>query len=50
MMQSIRSGRGVVCLCCNEWTVTRAREKRLWRKELPDEIAYWAEREDSGDV
>ncbi|QXO14244.1 hypothetical protein SEA_CHASER_3 [Mycobacterium phage Chaser] len=39
MMQSIRSGRGVVCQCCSEWTATRAREKRLWMREVEEGIA-----------
>ncbi|ASW31437.1 hypothetical protein SEA_GUUELAD_3 [Mycobacterium phage GuuelaD] len=37
MMQSIRSGRGVVCPCCDEWTATRAAEKRQWMREADDE-------------
>lgn len=47
MMQSIRSGRGVVCPCCDEWTATRAKEKRQWRREADAELAeydYWYRR------
>lgn len=45
MMQSIRSGRGVSCPCCDEWTPTRASEKRQWRREVEEEL--WDRTEDA---
>ncbi|ALF00309.1 hypothetical protein SEA_ARCHIE_3 [Mycobacterium phage Archie] len=53
MMQSIRSGRGVVCPCCDEWTATRAAEKRQWMREADDERAeyeYMLKRAILGDI